>query len=95
MKILANMWIIQVTLMKILANLTMKLFLGLELTVRTILNDLLEDGGTQDQEAFMDSADRETVFDSVIEPVPMSSGPYGHPTMSEFQTLKSPGSKTP
>ena len=40
-----------------------------------VLSDLLEDGNTQDQDAFMDPADIETVFDLEIEPVPMSSDP--------------------
>ena len=52
-----------------------------------VLSDLLEDGNEQDQEAFMDPADIETVFNLEVEPVPMSSDPYDHPTMPSLTNV--------
>ena len=46
--------------------------------LEAVHEELIENGSSQEQAAFMDPADSEqTTFDLEIEPIPMTTDPYG------------------
>ena len=54
--------------------------------LEAVHEELIENGSSQEQAAFMDPADSEqTTFDLEIEPIPMTTDPYGHPTLPFLQ----------